>query len=161
MKTIIHNNKQDTTHRVFERATKIVTRLRLSEIFFRPSAVVMLFYSLYVVGVLSVRNYDPTSFIYIGTRFLYHDPGGSIGYDGQFFYYIAFRSFQCLIIVNVIAITVGTEAASRLMRLFDVNPWYALTYGFYIGQLYARALLRSSRIMQGLKGFALKWTLEK
>ncbi len=42
------------------------------------------------VAVLLARgNNDPMAFVAIGTRFQDHDPQGSIGYDGQFAYYIA------------------------------------------------------------------------
>ena len=43
----------------------------------------------YIIGQLSLQNYDPEAFIFIGTRWLNNDPKGSSGYDGQFFYYIA------------------------------------------------------------------------
>jgi hypothetical protein len=55
----------------------------------RPSIVVAIFYVLYVIGQLSLHNYNPEAFIFIGTRWLNDDPNGSSGYDGQFFYYIA------------------------------------------------------------------------
>ena len=161
-------------------------RIRFARISFRPSVLVFLFYLLYVIGILSVRNFDPTSFIYIGTNFLSRDPEGpvtrlvrevgfgppywDVGYDGQMYYYLAldplnaWRIFDttaryqrilyplivrlvtfgvprlipyALIAVNLIAITLGTEVADRLLRLTNHSPWYALSFGLYIGQLLA------------------------
>ena len=62
--------------------------------FFRPSVLVALFYILYVIGQLSIQKFDPKSFIFVGTRWLNNDSNGSIGYDGQFYYYIAQHLFN-------------------------------------------------------------------
>lgn len=39
--------------------------------------------------VLVQHDMDPEAFILIGTRFSEQDPGGTVGYDGQFVYYMA------------------------------------------------------------------------
>ncbi len=39
--------------------------------------------------VLSTNDFDPTAFAHIGTRFSEGDPNGTVGYDGQFSYFIA------------------------------------------------------------------------
>jgi hypothetical protein len=43
----------------------------------------------YLAIILIRNNGDPLAFVVVGDRFLYGEPGGSEGYDGQFAYYIA------------------------------------------------------------------------
>ena len=38
-----------------------------------------------------------------------------------------------MIVVNLVSIAVGTEFLSRLLRLFQLNPWYCIGYSFNIG----------------------------
>ncbi len=40
-----------------------------------------------------------------------------------------------MIIVNLASIFAGTEFLARLLKWFQLNPWYSLGYGFYIAQL--------------------------
>jgi len=54
-----------------------------------PALVVLLFSSLIVLVALWKANGDPLALVRIGTRFSVGDPDGSLGYDGQFNYYIA------------------------------------------------------------------------
>jgi len=79
-------------------------RLKAFSCLLRPSSFVLLFYVLFVVGKLSVVNYNPTAFIFIGRFFIERDPSSPIsrfvlgtmglpssefGYDGQIYYYMA------------------------------------------------------------------------
>lgn len=41
------------------------------------------------IPVLATHDFDPIIFAHIGTRFSEQDPNGTVGYDGQFVYFIA------------------------------------------------------------------------
>lgn len=159
-------------------------KLRSMQLGFRPSMLVLLLCVLYIFGVLATRNFDPTSFIYIGRSFLDRDSAGpvaslvrqigfgppywDVGYDGQMYYYLALNPLDAwrildtvaryerivypllsrvftfgfvsltpysMIVVNVGAITVGTEVVDRMLRSRALSPWYSLVYGLYVGQL--------------------------
>jgi len=95
----------------------------------RPSIIVAIFFISYVIGQLSTLNYDPKSFIFIGTRWAYNDPNGSMGYDGQFFYYIAKHLFD----TPLYMIDIPSYRFQRILypllinifslRLLDMMPW--------------------------------------
>jgi hypothetical protein len=55
----------------------------------RPWTIVWVVSSLYAIVLLSLASGDPLVLIKVGTRFSEGDPEGSIGYDGQFYYYVA------------------------------------------------------------------------
>jgi len=40
-----------------------------------------------------------------------------------------------MIIVNLASIFAGTEFLARLLKRYQLNPWYSLGYGFYVAQL--------------------------
>jgi len=171
---------------IFRRLGKWEDFGRMASRLLRPSVAVLLFYSLYVIGVLSTRNFDPTAFIKIGIRYLNRDPHNPVvklvydvgfgppywdmGYDGQWYYYLALDPINAwgifdnlgryqrilyplivrffalgkphlvpytMIVVNLVAIVVGTEITSRLLHTLGANPWYSLAYGWHIGQLYS------------------------
>lgn len=84
-------------------------KLKNATIFLRPSFIVLLFYLSYTTANLSMNNYDPTTFLYVGKTFLEKDPQSPItryvietmglppnevGYDGQMYYYIALDPFN-------------------------------------------------------------------
>ena len=56
---------------------------------FLPAIVVFLTASLLVGGVIIHSNGDPLTLARLGTHFSQGDPNGTLGYDGQFIYYIA------------------------------------------------------------------------
>jgi len=95
----------------------------------RPSIIVAIFYIFYLIGQLSIQNYDPKSFIFIGTRWLNNDPKGSSGYDGQFFYYIAKYLFDTPIhMIDVPSFRFQRILYPLLIRIFslgnyDLMPW--------------------------------------
>ncbi len=97
--------------------------------FFRPSLLVALFYILYVIGQLSIQKFDPKSFIFVGTRWLNNDSNGSIGYDGQFYYYIAQHLFNTpLYMLDIPSLRSQRILYPLLIRLFslgqnDLMPW--------------------------------------
>ena len=97
--------------------------------FIRPSVLVAIFYSLYVLGQLSIQKYDPKSFIFIGTYFQNNDPHGSIGYDGQFYYYIAQHLFNTpLYMLDIPSLRSQRILYPLLIRIFSLGqvnlmPW--------------------------------------
>lgn len=97
--------------------------------FIRPSVLVALFYSLYVIGQLSLQKYDPKSFIFIGTYFQNNDQNGSIGYDGQFYYYIAQHLFNTpLYMIDIPSLRSQRILYPLLIRTFSLGqvnlmPW--------------------------------------
>lgn len=61
---------------------------------FRPSVVVAGLYVL-LIGVVAILNhYTIIDFVHIGTVWANHEPSGSWGYDGQFYYQMARNPFQ-------------------------------------------------------------------
>lgn len=56
---------------------------------FGPGGLVFLAAVGLVLLVLATRDWDPMAFVRLGTRYSQGDPGGTIGYDGQFAYQIA------------------------------------------------------------------------
>lgn len=67
-----------------------------------------------------------------------------------------------LILVNLIAIGVGTWATTQLLQKLRVNPWYALTYGLYGGQLLALRTDLNEPLAQALVQLAmLAWAGER
>jgi len=95
----------------------------------RPSIIMALFYIFYVIGQLSTLNYDPKSFIFIGTQWLNNDPRGNIGYDGQFFYYIAKYLFNTpLHMIDIPSYRFQRILYPLLIRIFSLGqvnliPW--------------------------------------
>src|SRR5689334_16846880 len=60
----------------------------------RPSVVVGVLYIL-LVGVVAIQNhYTALDFVHIGTVWANHDPSGTWGYDGQYYYQMAHNLFQ-------------------------------------------------------------------
>jgi len=100
-----------------------------SKLYIRPSIIVALFYITYLIGQLATLNYDPKSFIFIGSSFQNNDPNGSGGYDGQFFYYIAKHLFN----TPLYMIDAPSYRFQRILyplfinifslRQFDLMPW--------------------------------------
>jgi hypothetical protein len=73
------------------RSTDLISSL---SIFFRPSALVATL-SLLLIALVAIRNqYSALDFAHIGTVWANHDPSGSWGYDGQFYYQMARNPFQ-------------------------------------------------------------------
>lgn len=67
-----------------------------------------------------------------------------------------------LILVNLIAIALGTWATERLLTDFRVSRWYALTYGLYGGQLLGLRADLNEPLAQGLVQLAmLAWARER
>lgn len=55
----------------------------------RPSIVTAMIYILFLGLLTLIHHYNILTFIHQGTIFTMHDPKGSAGYDGQFYYYLA------------------------------------------------------------------------
>ncbi len=95
----------------------------------KPSIIIALFYIVYVIGQLSTLNYDPESFIFIGTQWLNNDPNGTMGYDGQFFYYIAKYLFATpLHMIDIPSYRFQRILYPLLIRIlslgqYDLMPW--------------------------------------
>jgi hypothetical protein len=67
-----------------------------------------------------------------------------------------------LILVNVVAIGLGTWATERLLADFRMNRWYALTYGLYGGQMLSLRTDLNEPLAQGLVQLAiLAWAREQ
>lgn len=67
-----------------------------------------------------------------------------------------------LILVNLIAVALGTWATERLLTDFQVSRWYALTYGLYGGQLLGLRADLNEPLAQGLVQLAmLAWARER
>lgn len=116
---------------------------------------------------------DPLWFAHLGTRYSEAAENGTVGYDGQFVYYIArelhpdqslpfldipayryqrillpllarFVSFGNLsslpwnlIVIGMLAHTVGVWIVSELLVDWGVSRWFALVYGLWIGAIFA------------------------
>ncbi len=62
--------------------------------FFRPSTIVAAL-SILLIACVALRNqYNALDFVHSGTVWTNHDPSGSWGYDGQFYYQMARNPFQ-------------------------------------------------------------------
>jgi hypothetical protein len=61
---------------------------------FRPAVVVAVIYSAMILLVAIVKHYSALDFVHLGTVWANHDPGGTWGYDGQFYYQIARNPLQ-------------------------------------------------------------------
>lgn len=71
---------------------------------------------LFVGAVLSTHNWDPNAFVMEGTLYGRGDPNGTIGYDGQFVYYIASDPFG--------AVSKIDDPAYRYQRiLYPILAW--------------------------------------
>nr|MBN1229723.1 hypothetical protein [Anaerolineae bacterium] len=90
------------------------------------------------VVVLAYFGWDPLRFVRIGTRFSEFDPEGTIGYDGQYYYYLATGRIQ--------AVLDGHVPAYRLMRVLYPLTAMVLTLG-------GRALIPWSLIAINLVSF--------
>ena len=55
----------------------------------RPSIVVAAIYLLFLTLLTLIHHYSMIDYVHIGTFFSRHDPHGTIGYDGQFYYFMA------------------------------------------------------------------------
>lgn len=55
----------------------------------RPALAAAAFYALFSAAGLALHGGDPLWFVWIGSAYADRQPGGTIGYDGQFVYYIA------------------------------------------------------------------------
>ena len=60
------------------------------------AAVVALFYILFTLVGLALHDWNPLWFVWLGPRYLYLDPEGFTGYDGQFIYYLASAGWDAL-----------------------------------------------------------------
>jgi hypothetical protein len=133
----------------------------------KPWMVVLLVGLAYVGFTLSRYDGNPLGFALVGSQYAQHDPDGTIGYDGQFAYFIArdplggwrhcdvpaYRYQRILypilawalglgqpaavpwtlILVNLIAVAMGTYFTERLLVSHGASRWYALVYGLYGG----------------------------
>src|SRR5207302_7292743 len=68
-------------------------------------------------------NSDPLGFVHTGTIFTQHDPAGTRGYDGQFYYYTAIDPF------NAAQYMWADNATFRLQRVFYPIVLIAVTLG--------------------------------
>src|SRR5579864_5116602 len=55
----------------------------------RPSFVVGILYIILLFFVILTRGYSALDFVHLGAVWAKHDPAGSWGYDGQFYYQLA------------------------------------------------------------------------
>lgn len=63
-------------------------------LFFRPAVVVAVFYGALIALVAFTKNYSMLDFVHLGTIWANHNPSGTWGYDGQFYYQIARNPWQ-------------------------------------------------------------------
>ncbi len=62
---------------------------RIYKLFWRPSTVVAGVYLVFLTYFTFSHHYQLIDYVHIGTLFSLHNPHGTNGYDGQFYYYIA------------------------------------------------------------------------
>jgi hypothetical protein len=55
-----------------------------------------------------------------------------------------------LALVNVGALAIGTWLTEQILRRYQMNPWYAVTYGLYAGQLMSARLLLNEPLAHAL-----------
>jgi len=55
-----------------------------------------------------------------------------------------------LALVNIGALAVGTWLTEQILRRYRMNPWYAVTYGLYAGQLMSARLLLNEPLAHAL-----------
>jgi hypothetical protein len=55
----------------------------------RPSFIVSILYTILLFFVILTRGYNALDFVHLGAVWAKHDPAGSWGYDGQFYYQLA------------------------------------------------------------------------
>jgi hypothetical protein len=79
------------------------------------------FYILFTVIALALHHWDPLWFVWIGKRFANLDPAGSLGYDGQFIYYLARYGIAALAHLD--------NPVYRLQRILLPSLLRALTLG--------------------------------
>lgn len=98
----------------------------------RPSLVVALIYILLIAFVAMINHYSALDFAHLGTIWANHNPAGTWGYDGQFYYQIArsplqayqymdnapFREQHILYPLVVGAFSLGQTALIPYMLLF-------------------------------------------
>ena len=137
---------------------------RWKAILFRPSAVVLASYLLYVGLVLSLHKYDPTVFIQIGTLFadrassvarLVHDigfgpPFWKAGFDGQFYYYIALDPLNASSLLDTTA---------RYQRILYPIIVRSLSFGYLPSIPFLMIIVNLASIFAGTEFLArlLKW----
>lgn len=99
---------------------------------FRPAVVVGVLYIVLIGLVAATRHYSALDFVHLGTVWANHDPSGTWGYDGQFYYQLArspltayqymdnapFREQHLLYPLVVGALSLGKAALVPWMLLF-------------------------------------------
>jgi hypothetical protein len=134
----------------------------------RPAYVVACSYLLFIGLHSLLHGHNVLYYVHIGSKFALHDPHGTPGYDGQFYYYLARDPLHAapflnhpayryqrivyplivavlslgqenlipymLLLVNFIAIVLGTELLARLLIREHLSPWFSLAFGLYFGQ---------------------------
>lgn len=60
----------------------------------RPSIIVAVIYAALIALVAITKHYSALDFVHIGTVWANHDPAGTLGYDGQFYYQLARNPLQ-------------------------------------------------------------------
>jgi hypothetical protein len=62
---------------------------RACNVLWRPSIVIAGIYLLFITLLTLIHHYSIIDYVHIGTFFAHHKPHGTIGYDGQFYYFMA------------------------------------------------------------------------
>ena len=62
---------------------------RVYNVLGRPSVVVAGIYLIFITLLTLIHHYSMIDYVHIGTLFARRDPHGTIGYDGQFYYFLA------------------------------------------------------------------------
>lgn len=119
-----------------------------------PSLVVLLTTLAFTTLILAMNQWDPMTFVRLGTRYSQGDPEGTIGYDGQFAYQIALNPLAAAPYLDVPPYRYQRILYPLLARLVAFGqatliPWAligvnvaALTAGTYImGLILARQRL--------------------
>ncbi len=63
-------------------------------VFFRPAVIVAICYGALIALVAFTKHYSMLDFVHLGTIWTNHDPSGTWGYDGQFYYQLAHNPLQ-------------------------------------------------------------------
>lgn len=94
---------------------------RLYTLLWRPSVVVASVYLVFLAYFTLSHHYQLIDYVHIGTRFSLHNPHGTNGYDGQFYYYIARDPLHAYLYMD--------SAAYRYQRILYGLVIYVLSLG--------------------------------
>lgn len=122
---------------------------------------VVLISSAFVVLVMVQHDMDPKAFVLLGTRFSEQNPEGTVGYDGQFVYYMADDPLHAYRKMDVPSHRYKRLIYPSLAWLFsfggqaDLLPWSMLIINLFAVGVAAGALAALLQARKANPGYAL------